>query len=296
MTPAIMSRFDLFFVLLDEVDETTDMMVAKHIITVHQNRELPRQADIFSTEQLQRYIRFARSMRPKITPESVKVIVDHYRTLRQNDAGGVGKSSYRITVRQLESIIRLSEAIARVHMDDRIQVQYVHEAVRLLRKSIIHVDMDAVNLETTSDELDDADLNMDGGENGQNLGQNGENAGQNDGQNDGERRPMVIPYDKFKQISNMIVMHLRRSDEAERAGLRQSEIVEWYLQQMEVSEADGEVFAAEQQLVARVIKHLVVKEHILLVLRTLESLPEGPSEEEEDPVLVVHPNYVPETE
>lgn len=42
------------------------------------------------------------------------MLVEKYRALRQDD-GGSGKSSYRITVRQLESMIRLSEAIARAN-------------------------------------------------------------------------------------------------------------------------------------------------------------------------------------
>lgn len=43
------------------------------------------------------------------------MLVDKYRSLRQDDTGGPGKNSYRITVRQLESMIRLSEAIARAN-------------------------------------------------------------------------------------------------------------------------------------------------------------------------------------
>jgi DNA replication licensing factor MCM6 len=50
-----------------------------------------------------------------MTPEAADVLVAKYRTLRQDDATGAGRNSYRITVRQLESMIRLSEAIARAH-------------------------------------------------------------------------------------------------------------------------------------------------------------------------------------
>lgn len=66
-------------------------------------------------------------------------MVREYRKLRQSDASSLSKSSYRITVRQLESMIRLSEALARLHCDDEIKPEYVVEACRLLRKSIVQV-------------------------------------------------------------------------------------------------------------------------------------------------------------
>lgn len=50
-----------------------------------------------------------------MSPEAADVLVEKYRILRQDDATGAGKNSYRITVRQLESMIRLSEAIARAN-------------------------------------------------------------------------------------------------------------------------------------------------------------------------------------
>lgn len=54
-----------------------------------------------------------------MTPEAATVLVQKYRDLRQDDSQGWGRNSYRITVRQLESMIRLSEAIARAHcMED----------------------------------------------------------------------------------------------------------------------------------------------------------------------------------
>jgi DNA replication licensing factor MCM6 len=39
LSPAIMSRFDLFFVVLDEMDEVVDTAIAKHIVGIHQHRE-----------------------------------------------------------------------------------------------------------------------------------------------------------------------------------------------------------------------------------------------------------------
>ena len=65
MTAPIMSRFDLFFVVLDECDEKVDLNIAKHIVNVHRFRDDALHPE-FSTEALQRYIRYARTFNPKV--------------------------------------------------------------------------------------------------------------------------------------------------------------------------------------------------------------------------------------
>lgn len=157
MSAPIMSRFDLFFVVLDDCDETSDYNVARFIVNVHRGgtSSLPTE---FTQPQLQRYIRAARMIKPVIAPESRNLLVDSYKRLRQADSTGGGRTAYRITVRQLESLIRLSEALARLHLDDVIRPHYVREAVRLLRKSIIHVETEDVDLnEGEEDEDAEAD-------------------------------------------------------------------------------------------------------------------------------------------
>lgn len=56
----------------------------------------------------------------QLTREAIDILVNKYRQLRQDDSTGVGKNSYRITVRQLESMIRLSEAIARANCTNEV--------------------------------------------------------------------------------------------------------------------------------------------------------------------------------
>lgn len=153
MSAPIMSRFDLFFVVLDECEEAADTNVAKFIISVHRGgTDGGTRPSEFNKGQLQRYIRLARRVNPIIMPESRNLLVDSYKRLRQADATGGARSSYRITVRQLESLIRLSEALARLHLDEYVRPQYVREAVRLLRKSIIHVETEDVVLEEDDDD------------------------------------------------------------------------------------------------------------------------------------------------
>jgi DNA replication licensing factor MCM6 len=147
MSAPIMSRFDLFFVILDECNETVDRHLAEHIVGIHQLRDEAVQPE-FTTEQLQRYIRFAKTFKPEFTPEAKEVLVQKYKELRSDDAqGGIGRNSYRITVRQLESMIRLSEAIAKANCVEEITPPMVIEAFNLLRQSIISVEKDDVEIQ-----------------------------------------------------------------------------------------------------------------------------------------------------
>lgn len=56
----------------------------------------------------------------QINKESQEYMVEEYKRLRQRDGVGATKSAWRITVRQLESMIRLSEGMARMHCQDEV--------------------------------------------------------------------------------------------------------------------------------------------------------------------------------
>lgn len=67
MSAPIMSRFDLFFVVLDECNPDVDLKLAQHIVNVHMHRNAAINPE-FSTDELQRYIRYARTFNPKVRP------------------------------------------------------------------------------------------------------------------------------------------------------------------------------------------------------------------------------------
>lgn len=59
--------------------------------------------------------------------QAASVLVEQYQRLRADDAAPGSATAYRITVRQLEALVRLSEALARVHCSETILPSYVRE-------------------------------------------------------------------------------------------------------------------------------------------------------------------------
>ena len=64
----IMSRFDLFFIILDEADPAVDVAIAEHVVRVHQRRHAAlAEAARYSMAELQGYVRYARTFKPVLT-------------------------------------------------------------------------------------------------------------------------------------------------------------------------------------------------------------------------------------
>lgn len=140
ISPPIMSRFDIFFVIFDEKNDDEDFHIAQHIVNMHRLMDDALKPD-FSMEQVQTYIKFCRTIKPQFTQESAAILKEEYKSIRQREKGygQDSKTAYKVTVRQLESLIRLSEAMARAHCDNVIRPIYVREVCRLLRNSNINI-------------------------------------------------------------------------------------------------------------------------------------------------------------
>ncbi|KAI0134945.1 MCM-domain-containing protein [Daldinia grandis] len=319
MSAPIMSRFDLFFVILDECNETVDRHLAEHIVGIHALRDSAIEPE-FSTECLQRYIRFARTFRPEFTPEAKERLVEKYKELRADDAqGGVGKNSYRITVRQLESLIRLSEAIAKANCIEEITPDFVDEASNLLRQSIISVEHDDVEMDedeyetpedsatlvAAADQATRASSVAQGqDEEGDSPMDDDENAGA-DAQGTREpssaapaKKKTAITYEKYISMVNLIVSRVNE-DEASGSGegVDRETLVEWYLEQKE-DELEGEEDYHREKDVATMVLKKMVKDNILMAVRG-EGLTEegdqaaaadGGSAPSQKVVYVLHPN------
>ncbi|XP_026570430.1 DNA replication licensing factor MCM6 [Pseudonaja textilis] len=299
LSAPIMSRFDLFFILVDECNEVTDYAIARRIVDLHSriDESIDR---IYTLDHIRRYLLFARQFKPKISKESEDFIVEHYKRLRQRDGSGVTKSSWRITVRQLESMIRLSEAMARMHCNDEVHPKHVKEAFRLLNKSIIRVETPDINLDQDEEPSIEEPEDQDGvaGEE-DNVLTNGLVNGTGDTADDSNKdvapkASLRLSFSEYQRISNLIVMHLRRSEEEnDDAALKKSELINWYLKEIESEIDSEEELVNKKKVIERVIHRLTHYDHILIEL-THSGLKDSVEVQsfDEDPFLVVNPNYL----
>ncbi|KAI8819893.1 MCM2/3/5 family-domain-containing protein [Fimicolochytrium jonesii] len=303
MSAPIMSRFDIFFVLLDECNEITDWNIARHIVNFHRHRDEGVQPD-YTVEELMRYLKYARALRPQMTSEARSYLVYQYRNLRQKDASGVNRVSYRITVRQLESMIRLSEALAKLHCSKEITTDHVREAAHILRTSIVHVEQDRVEIDEDEPENvtraaevgqqhDPNSMDVDQPVNSTNLGDSQTNSSSR------QRQTIKLSSEDYQRIVQSVLLYIRKR-QAETAseipGVKKSELIDHYISTQEEDNLieTEEQYQYHKKMFKSILSRLVQKEHILLEIHDQSRLDEGTDETmmDEDPIMVIQPNYV----
>lgn len=135
LPPALLSRFDLLWLILDRADMDNDLEMARHIVYVHQNRESPALGFTpLEPSVLRAYVSAARRVSPCVPRELEEYIASAYCSIRQEEAKTNAPHSYT-TVRTLLSILRISAALARLRMSESVTQSDVDEALRLMQMS-----------------------------------------------------------------------------------------------------------------------------------------------------------------
>jgi DNA replication licensing factor MCM5 len=143
--PTILSRFDMIFLVKDEHSERRDMTLAKHVMNVHMNAYLNAAAPVegeLSLGVLKKYIHFCKSRcAPRLSPSAAETLKHKYVKMREDcfrhQQDAKAKSAIPITVRQLEAIIRISEALAKMELSPFATERHVEEAARLFHVSTL---------------------------------------------------------------------------------------------------------------------------------------------------------------
>lgn len=132
---ALLSRFDIMFLILDQASEENDELLAEHVTYVHREGRQPEmEFTPLDPQTIRQYISVARTYRPVVPKEVGDHVVQLYIQMRkeaQRNEGSVKKFSH-ITPRTLLGILRISQALARLRFDNVVRTTDVDEALRLL--------------------------------------------------------------------------------------------------------------------------------------------------------------------
>lgn len=138
---SLLSRFDLLFLIIDKAEMNQDVALSKHVLHVHRYLRNPDKLNAcIPPAAMKQYIATARTITPNVPKDLTSYIVEAYVSLRAEDAkkshSARGASDQTVmTPRQLLSILRLSQSLARLRLGDEVCHEDVDEAIRLTHAS-----------------------------------------------------------------------------------------------------------------------------------------------------------------
>lgn len=162
LSPPIISRFDLIFIVRDIPDEDTDEKLAEFILKQHardiaEKEPEEKDTDMMRIEFLKKYIHYARNnIHPKLTPEAIDEIKKFYVDLRaenKNKEDEGGQIAVPIVARNLEGFIRISEAYAKMELSNFVTREHAKKALKIARRSIEDTSRDSITGELSADIL-----------------------------------------------------------------------------------------------------------------------------------------------
>eukprot|EP00371_Babesia_bovis_P003511 XP_001612158.1 MCM2/3/5 family protein [Babesia bovis T2Bo] len=292
LPPPLLSRFDLLYTMLDEADEEIDAKIAWHITGLHgpgaykssdvigsseehADSEIPFDQEFnppLTLDELKLYIELAKRIKPLMQDSAKHKLAQYYVGLRNGDAQSA-KRSLRITVRQLESLVRLSEAIARLKFSDFVDESHVDEAYNIFKSSLLRLsNKDLIVLEGESGEKD---AEMDGSDDEYvEEHRPAETAGNSD--------LIRIGMNEYEAISAVLLDRVSEHQLLDEE-VASNELIEWYVQNVVVPRTPEDADAWNLRL-QRVVHRLVYVDKKLLARRRDDDIPNVFR-------LRVHPNY-----
>merc|ERR1712088_89875 len=131
---ALLSRFDLLWLIADRPDRENDLRLANHITYVHtHNQQPPAQTQPLDMKLMRRYIALCKKQNPIVPEELTDYIVGAYCEMRK--AARNNKDMTFTSARTLLAILRLATALARLRIVDQAEREDVNEAMRLMEMS-----------------------------------------------------------------------------------------------------------------------------------------------------------------
>jgi len=264
LTDPILSRFDLIFVIMD--DSSNDEALAARILGMEEQYGLSvinmRSLNVKSSD-LQEYIKVAKTLKPKLSAHATKTLAESYTALRQQDVTPGGQRHTRATVRQLESLVRLSEATARLHLSDEVLPKHVHLAFDLFQNSLTKL------AKGTIDFVPEEAAAAEGAE------------GQENGEDCTKNQVLSIDETVFERIAVSVIKHLEelRHEKVSQNDFSQTEIIDdkladWIVSNKDLfpdlDDTDETQLEEYYELVGRILRKMVEEDNTLIATTMID--------------------------
>ncbi len=143
LPPTLINRFDLIFILKDRPDKEMDALIAQRILEA--NRDINKNKPEIPPNIMKKYIAYAKqNIKPKMSMDAIKIIEEFYLKLRsQYSTEGEEVKPIPISARQLEAIVRLTEASAKVRLSEYATLEDAKRAVDLMMSYLSDVGVDS---------------------------------------------------------------------------------------------------------------------------------------------------------
>eukprot|EP00004_Rigifila_ramosa_P020187 TRINITY_DN5225_c0_g1_i1.p1 TRINITY_DN5225_c0_g1~~TRINITY_DN5225_c0_g1_i1.p1 ORF type:complete len:609 (-),score=162.88 TRINITY_DN5225_c0_g1_i1:32-1858(-) len=136
LAAALLSRFDILFLLLDSPNTENDLSLAHHVTYVHMHSAPPPLlTKTVDAAFIRAYISQARKYQPSVPASLANHIIEEYVKMRTHDYENPDEAHSYTSARTLLSILRLSQALARLRMSETVHEEDITEAIRLMRAS-----------------------------------------------------------------------------------------------------------------------------------------------------------------
>ncbi|MBR9675826.1 minichromosome maintenance protein MCM [Candidatus Woesearchaeota archaeon] len=138
----LLNRFDLIFPIRDIPHKDRDGDMAKFILSLHKNIDLLKGKEEIDSDLFKKYISYAKQrVRPVLTDEAIEEIQNYYVNMRNSSQEGE-YSAIPISPRQLEALIRLAEASAKIRLSDKVTIIDAKKAIDLVHHCLSQIGLD----------------------------------------------------------------------------------------------------------------------------------------------------------
>ncbi len=141
ISPALLSRFDVIFIIRDIPNKSQDEAIATHVLEEHKQEVI---RDVVNPRLMKKYVAYAKQkFKPKLSDIAIEEIKDFYIKIRNQSSRSDSEiKPIPITARQLEGIIRLSEAHAKIRLSDEVTREDAKKAIELIKSYMRQVGYD----------------------------------------------------------------------------------------------------------------------------------------------------------